>query len=215
MSMVVLFGVTGYAGSHIAAELLDRGHKVIGVARDISTAPQGVDAFPGSVHDAEFVQRVTEGADHIVVALPARALEEGGPRLIDALPVLTQVAVAQKARLSFVGGAGSLLVAEGGPALFETPDFPAEFRGEALDHGAVLDALRSSEAELDWFYVSPAATFGAWNPGERTGTFRVGGDVLLTDTDGSSAISGADYAIAHVDEIEQSAHRRQRLSVAY
>jgi uncharacterized protein len=43
----------------------------------------------------------------------------------------------------------------------------------------------------------------------------VGGDVLVTDADGNSNISGADYAKAFVDEIEQPAHRRQRFSVAY
>ena len=34
MSRIVVFGVTGYAGGHITAELLDRGHAVVGVARD-------------------------------------------------------------------------------------------------------------------------------------------------------------------------------------
>ena len=46
-------------------------------------------------------------------------------------------------------------------------------------------------------------------------TFRLGGDVLLVDGEGSSTISGADFAQAFVDEIEQPAHRRQRFSVAY
>ena len=39
--------------------------------------------------------------------------------------------------------------------------------------------------------------------------------MLLTDADDNSTISGADYAKAFVDEIEQPAHRRQRFSVAY
>ncbi|MCW2931916.1 MAG: 3-beta hydroxysteroid dehydrogenase [Actinomycetia bacterium] len=39
---------------------------------------------------------------------------------------------------------------------------------------------------LDWTYISPAALFA---PGERTGTYRAGGDDLLTDADGNSRIS--------------------------
>ena len=50
---------------------------------------------------------------------------------------------------------------------------------------------------------------------QATGRYRVGGDVLLTDADGNSNISGADYAKAFVGEIEQPTHRRQRFSVAY
>jgi putative NADH-flavin reductase len=39
--------------------------------------------------------------------------------------------------------------------------------------------------------------------------------VLLTDADGNSNLSGADYATAFVDEIEKPEHRRQRFSAAY
>ncbi|MYT25222.1 epimerase, partial [Streptomyces sp. SID7760] len=52
-------------------------------------------------------------------------------------------------------------------------------------------------------------------PGRRTGSFRVGGDTLLTDADGNSAVSAEDYAVAFVDEIEQGAHPRARICVAY
>ncbi len=51
-------------------------------------------------------------------------------------------------------------------------------------------------------------------PGERTGSFRLGRDELLTHAGGSS-ISFEDYAIALVDEIERPAHIRQRFTVGY
>ncbi len=210
MAKVVVFGITGYAGSRIGAELVARGHEVTGVARHAKDS--GVPVHAGSIHDEAFVKDMTQSADQIVVALRAEPGEEGQPRLIEALPRLIELATAQGARLSFVGGAGSLQVAEGGPALVEGPDFPDEFKPEALSHQAILEALRESDPELDWFYVSPAPAFGAWNPGERTGTFRVGGDVLLP---GAETISGDDYAIGYVDEIEKGAHRRARLGVAY
>ncbi len=215
MSKVVLFGATGYAGGNIAAELVRRGHEVVGVARDASRAAEGITVESGSIFDADFVNRVAAGADQIVVALPAFPRAEGDQLLIEALPALTTAAIANNARLSFVGGAGSLNVAPGGPRLVDTDEFPAEFKPEALAHGEVLNALRESDEQLNWFYVSPAATFGAWNAGERTGTFRLGGDELLADENGVSAISGADYAIAYVDEIEQGNHPRGRFTVSY
>ena len=44
---------------------------------------------------------------------------------------------------------------------------------------------------------------------------RLGGDVLLTDENGVSDISGADFAQAFVDEIETPTHTGQRFTVAY
>ncbi|WIV60972.1 NAD(P)-dependent oxidoreductase [Amycolatopsis nalaikhensis] len=213
MAKLVVFGATGYAGGKIAAEALRRGHEVVGVARHPGSVPEGADAVQGSLHDEEFVAQVAKDADVIVVATPARAID--GKKLIDAVPALARIARENGVRLSFVGGASSLLVAEGGPRLFDTPEFPAEYKDEAGSHAAVLDLLREQPADLDWFYVSPAAEFGAWVPGERTGEFRLGGDILLTDENGKSFIGGDDYAIAYVDEIEQPKHRRARFTVAY
>ena len=69
--------------------------------------------------------------------------------------------------------------------------------------------------ELDRVFVSPAGAYGAWAAGERTGTYRVGGEVALFDAEGGSNISGADFASAIVDEIETPVHHREHLGVAY
>jgi hypothetical protein len=89
------------------------------------------------------------------------------------------------------------------------------FKLEAESHAQVLEALRTSDSPADWFYVSPAAGFGGYAPGERTGCFRIGGDVLLADAEGNSFVSGEDFAIAFVDEIDTPVHHRERFSVAY
>ena len=73
---------------------------------------------------------------------------------------------------------------------------------------AKLEMLKDSPETLDWFYVSPAASFGAWIPQHVTGTYRTSGDVLLKDDDGNSEISGADLALAVLDEIEEPRHQR-------
>ncbi|MET7989567.1 NAD(P)H-binding protein [Amycolatopsis sp. NPDC005232] len=214
MSKLVVFGATGYAGGRITDEALRRGHAVVGVARKAEGLPADVEARAGSMHDAGFVADVTKGADVIVIATPGRVNDEG-QKLLDALPTLADAARAAGARLSFVGGAASLLVAEGGPRLLDTPDFPDAYKPEASSHAEVLVALRELPGDVEWFYVSPAAEFGAWNAGERTGSFRVGGEVLLSDEEGRSQIGGDDFAIAFVDEIDEPRHSRARFTVAY
>jgi putative NADH-flavin reductase len=215
MSTIVVFGGTGYAGSAIAREALSRGHEVVAVARDTSKAePQDhLTLAQGDAFDPAFVAEVTEGADVVVVAL--HAVQADGSELKDRFQPFVDAAAAAGARLGIVGGAGSLRVSEDGPQLFDTPEFPDAFKAEAKSHAVILDGLRAGETEVDWFYVSPAAAFGSYNPGERTGTYRTTDDVLLTDAEGNSDISGADFAIAFVDEIERPAHHRARFGVAY
>ena len=215
MSTIVVFGGTGYAGSAITHEALSRGHQVVAVARDTSKldAADGLTLAQGDAFDADFVAEVTKGADVVVVAL--HAVQSDGTELKDRFQHFVDAASAAGARLGIVGGAGSLLVADGGPALYDTPEFPDAFKGEAKSHGLVLEALRASDTDVDWFYVSPAAAFGSFNPGERLGTYRTSDDLLLTDAEGNSEVSGADFAIAFVDEIETPAHHQARFAVAY
>jgi hypothetical protein len=215
MTIIAIFGGTGYAGSAIRDEALKRGHRVISISRNPPAEP-GPEFRQGSVHDAALVDQVAAEADVIVVAIRFASGGSGdGVRLADAIPSLTRAAAAHGARLGVVGGASSLLVAEGGPRLFDTPEFPEQFKGEAGNAAEALEVLRADTSGADWFFVSPAAAFGAYNPGQPTGKYRVGGDILLTDESGKSEISGADYALAFVDEIDTPAHHRTRFTVAY
>ncbi|GAA4396175.1 NAD(P)-dependent oxidoreductase [Tsukamurella soli] len=207
---VVVFGSTGYTGSNIVAESRSRGIDTVGVARKA-----GDGDLAGDATDAAFVAKATEGADVIVSALPTSAPAGTGPELAAALVPLVEAARATGARLGVVGGAGSLRVGGAdGIKLVDTPDFPEQVRPIAREHDRALDYLRTV-TDVDWFYLSPAAAYGSFNPGERTGTYRVSGDVLLADADGHSEISGVDYAQAFVDEIVTPRHHRERFSVAY
>lgn len=216
MSRIVIFGGTGYAGGHIAREAVKRGHEVTSYSRrGVADEPiEGVTYEKGSLTDSHVLRHAGEAADELVVAV--HGLDVGDDqRLVDALPKLIATALAHDARLSFVGGAGSSLVSADGPRLLDTPEFHDEWKPEATSHALVLDALRAAPDDLDWFYVSPAALFGSFAPGETLGTYRTGGDVLVTKEDGSSEISGTDFALAFVDEIEQRNHPRQRFTVGH
>ncbi|MFF5985169.1 NAD(P)-dependent oxidoreductase [Streptomyces olindensis] len=114
-------------------------------------------------------------------------------------------------RLVVVGGAGSLKTASGLDRV-DTPDFPAPYKGEALAHREVLRLLRAEADDLEWTCLSPADEIA---PGERTGTFLLGADELLTAEDGSSFISAEDYAVALADEVEKGGAIRRRVTLAY
>lgn len=73
-----------------------------------------------------------------------------------------------------------------------------------------LDELKLRN-DVKWTFLSPAAIFDA--EGSRTGKYILGGEVAKFNEQGSSYISYADYAIALVDEIDNSAHIQQRFSV--
>ncbi len=212
MSTIAIIGVTGYAGANLAAEALARGHNVVGLSRNPPTEPEpGISFLTGSIADTAITEQLFRQADAVVIATRA----SGEPRLIDVLDGLLAAAAEHDTRLGVLGGAGSLKVSDDGPRLVDSPDFPEVARAEATAHAEVLDRLRASDSPADWFYVSPGASFGAREPGERTGSYRTQSDVLLADADGRSFISGADLAAAFIDEIEQPSHHRERFTVAY
>jgi putative NADH-flavin reductase len=214
MARISVFGGTGYAGSNLVAEAARRGHTVTSVSRHLPAQQvEGVDYLEGSLLDADTRAKVLTDADVVVVTVAPRGDMAGSVH-----PGITALAAEAKqagVRIGVIGGAGALHVAPGGPLLFDTPDFPAEYRPESLEMAAALDDLRAAPESLDWFYLCPPAAFGGFAPGEARGTYRVGDDVLLTDAEGNSFIGGADFGAAIVDEIERPAHRRARFTVAY
>ncbi|MGW4946760.1 hypothetical protein ACWEOZ_34825 [Actinoplanes sp. NPDC004185] len=92
---------------------------------------------------------------------------------------------------------------------------PAEFHAEILAGAALItDDLPATPESLNWVFVSPAAKFGSYAPGERLGKYRLGDDIAVQPEDGGF-ISGADYAIGVVDLIEQETHHRAHVNLAH
>lgn len=201
---IALLGVSGRVGSRLLAELLSRGHRVTGIARDIAklaSRPNLVLKAGDATQPARLAPLL---AGHDVVISAMRFATS------DAAALLTAVKQARVPRLMVVGGAASLEVAPG-HLLFDAPGFPEAYKAEGAAGRRFLEVLRA-EKQLDWTFVSPPAEFA---PGERTGKFRLGSDQLLIDASGKSWISMEDYAIAFVDELETPRHSRQRFTVGY
>jgi putative NADH-flavin reductase len=205
---VALIGASGNVGSRILAELVQRGHMVTAIVRDPARVPvlSGVEAKAGDVADATGLATLLAGHDAVVSAVPFATT--------DAAKLIATVCAAGVPRYLVVGGAGSLEVALGdfplGLLLIDAPNFPEAYKPEAAAGCVFLDQLRA-EKQLDWTFLSPSAMF---IPGERTGTFRLGTDLLLSNESGSS-ISFEDFAIALVDELEKPAHSRARFTIGY
>ncbi|MDR6867562.1 putative NADH-flavin reductase [Microbacterium resistens] len=213
MARIVVIGGTGYAGRHIVQEAVSRGHDVVSVSRSVPADPvEGATSVQGSVLDLDALGDVFAGADAVVSALSPRGDMEDA--VLGALRDLIATLAGTSTRLGVVGGAGGSLVAPGGPRLFDQ-GFPEEYKHEAQVGIDSLALLEESDASLDWFFIHPSEVFGAWVEGERTGHYRDGGDVIVRDADGKSYISGADFALAVVDEIEQGNHHRERFTVGY
>jgi len=214
MARVSVLGGTGYGGGAVVREAARRGHDVVAVSR---TAPEdpvpGVRYVSGSVLDADVLADAVAGADVVFEALSPRGDMAG--QVEGVFTRLLALAEQHGARLGVLGGASSLLASAGGPRLLDVAPVAPEVLPEVELGIHKLETLQQSPERLDWFYVSPAAEFGAWVPSVETGRYRVSDDVLLRDPEGRSEISAADLALAVVDEIEQPAHRRRRFHVAH
>ena len=194
---IALYGATGTIGSRIAAEATSRGHEVTALARTASTEVQA-----GDLADAAQVREIAAKHDAVVSATGPSRTGAPAEQWLDA--VRTLIENAGTTRVVFVGGAGSLVV--DGVRLLDTPEFPEEYKPEALAGAAALALFRSAPESVDWTFLSPPPVIA---PGERTGTYARG-----TDSPVGVTISAEDYAVALVDELEQPAHRRARFTVA-
>ena len=205
---IAIIGASGFVGSRILSEALRRRHEVTAIVTDPAKLPADpkLDPVKGDATDPAALAPLLAGHGVVISAFNPGKDESGrGPRsIIDA------VKRSRVGRLLVVGGAGTLEVAPG-RRLIDEPDFPAAWKHGALRTAAFLDLLRA-ETELDWVFLSPAAML---SPGERTGTYRIGSDQLLTGSNGQSRISTEDYAVAMLDEAETPRHARQRFCVAY
>lgn len=211
---IKVLGGTGYAGSHIVREAARRGHEVTSYSRGAPPVPvEGAHYRTGSAFDEAFLAEAVQDADVVLESLSPRGELAG--RLEDVVRRLIPLAADAGVRLGVVGGASSLQVSPGGPRLLDVEPPEGELALEINEGVAILEALQDSTPDLDWFYISPAAGFGAWAPGNATGRYRVSDDVLLVDENGDSNLSGADFALAVVDELERPAHRRKRVHFAY
>lgn len=216
MANVLLIGATGFVGSAVLNELVSRGHKVTAVVRNIEKVAKSelVDAVKEDVANVDAIAKLAEGKDAIISAYNpgwtnpdiATLISENYPKILSA---------AKKSgveRLLIVGGAGTLFCAPG-LRVVDSGVIPEEIMGGVRPLGDFYLNTLMNENDIDWVFFSPAGVFD--QQGKKTGNYRLGKDDLIVDADGNSHISVQDYADAMVNELEKSAHHKERFTIGY
>jgi hypothetical protein len=211
---VALIGATGFVGSRILNEALDRNHEVTAIVRRTQRLPvrAGLTARKADVLDVDTLADLLAGHDAVISAYSPD--QDAGDKyeamVAGAKAIIEATKRAGVPRLLAVGGAGSLEIAPGLQVIDQT-GFPEEWKPGATGTREFLYLLKE-QPDLEWTFLSPAQML---QPGERTGDFRLGGDQVMVDSEGECRISVEDYAVAMVDELEEPSHTRQRFCVAY
>jgi uncharacterized protein len=216
MKKIVLIGASGFVGSAIMKEALDRGHKVTAVVRNtekITTIHKNLIVKQGDVSLIENVTEICRGSDAVISAYNPGwknpDIAEQTTRVYKT--ILKGVRESGVKRFLIVGGAGSLFGSDG-RRLMDAGIMPESYLPavRALAEIYLVDLM--AEKNIDWVFFSPA---GILEPGSRTGKFRLGKDDLIVNEKGESKISVQDYAVAMIDELEKPAHHRERFTIGY
>lgn len=215
MKNIAIIGASGFVGSALLKEALNRGHRVTAIARNpekITIDHPNLIIRRGDVMSPDTVKELVEGLDAVISAYnPGWTNPELYRDTMKAYPsILEGCKKAGVKRLLIVGGAGSLLI--NGVRLIDMGVLEETILPGAKALAEILYSLRENEKEIDWVFFSPAANVA---PGERTGKFRLGKDNLVTDAEGESKISVQDYAVAMIDELEVPQHHFERFTIGY
>ncbi|MCC8088793.1 MAG: NAD(P)-dependent oxidoreductase [Rikenellaceae bacterium] len=216
MKKIVLIGATGFVGSAILKEALQRGYRVKAVARHlekITVENPNLEKISADVSSVETVKELCKGADAVISAYnPGWTNPDIYEDTLRVYPaILKGVKEAGVKRILIVGGAGSLYVSPG-VRVMDTGVLPEEIIPGVKGLAEFYTDILKKEEDLDWVFFSPA---GQFVDGGRTGSYRLGGDDLITDADGDSKISVEDYAKAMIDELESPQHHKERFTIGY
>lgn len=216
MKKIVLIGASGFVGSAILNEALNRGFHVKAVARHpekIKIISENLVLKKADVSSLDEVCEVCKGADAIISAYNPGW---NNPNIYNEtigvyLTILNGVKKAGVNRFLMVGGAGSLFIAPG-LRLMDSGEVSEAILPAVKALGKFYLDFLKKEKEVDWIFFSPAADMA---PGVRTGRYRLGKDDMVVDTVGNSHISVEDYAAAMIDELERPAHHQERFTIGY
>jgi putative NADH-flavin reductase len=216
MKNIILIGASGFIGSAILKEALDRGHKVTGVVRHpekITLVHNNLVVRQSDVSVPGVVEGFDKNADAVISAYnPGWTNPDIAPLTTSVYrTIINGVKKAGIKRLMIVGGAGSLFLSTG-KRMMDSGMIPDSYLPAVKALADIYLVDLASENELDWIFFSPAV---AIQPGLRTGKFRIGKDDALFDEKGESNISVQDYAVAMIDELENPSHHRERFTIGY
>ncbi len=206
---IMIIGASGKQGRLLLLEAQQRGHEVTAVVRDRRRLPN----TDCKVIEKDLFNLTYDEVKDNDVVISAFGTWSPETHILhkQSTVFLADLLSGKSNRLLFVGGAGSLYTdASHAQRVMDAPDFPASYYPTASNMALSLDEIRKRD-DVNWTYLSPSADFDA--EGERTGKYRLGEEVIMTNSNGESYISYADYAVAMLDEAEQGKHIKKRFTV--
>jgi putative NADH-flavin reductase len=215
---VALIGATGFVGSHLLPELLERGHQVTAIVRDpakVTLEHPNLVVKKGDAYNETEIAGLVTGLDAVISTFNAGW---HNPNLYadfmnGSKAIQNGVKKSGVKRFITVGGAGSLEIAPG-RQLVDTPEFPKEYLPGATAARDYLDVIKQ-EKDLEWTFISPAIEMSAAAPHGRKGAYRTALDNPVFDAENRSRLSVEDLAVVIADELEKPQHIRQRFTAAY
>lgn len=216
MKKVVLIGASGFVGSVILNEALNRDFHVTAVVRhpeNVKVTHENLTVKQADMSSLDDVCRVCEGADAVISAFnPGWENPNIYEETIEVyLTIIDGVKKAGVERFLMVGGAGSLFIAPG-LRLVDSGEVPEKILPGVRALSDFYLNFLTQEKEVDWVFFSTAADLFH---GTRTGRYRLGKDDMIVDKVGNSHISVEDYAAAMIDELETPAHHQERFTIGY
>ncbi|KIA85112.1 NAD(P)-dependent oxidoreductase [Flavobacterium sp. AED] len=213
---IAIIGATGFVGSAILNELVNRNHEVIAIARNPKNDENVTIKWEkADINNVEELSKIIAGNDVVINAFSAGWTN---PNLYtDFLEGSKAIQEAVKKsgvkRFITIGGGGSLFVAPNLQAV-DTPDFPKEYYAGATAARDYLNIIKE-EKELDWAFFSPAFEMHQGITTGRTGKYRLGLDTPVFDENQRSILSVEDLAVVIADEAENPKHHQVRFTAAY
>ncbi len=210
---IILIGASGFVGSHILTEALNRGHEVHAIVRDLNKLQvknPNLSLIKTDIMEENELQDVFNAGYDAVIS----AYNSGwkNPDIYEDFTIayaslINALKASAIKRFILIGGAGSLEI--DGKKLIDDPNFPKEIYKGAKAASDLLDVLRK-ENTLDWTFVSPAINL---IEGTRTGVFKLGKDSPVFNDNAESKISVQDLAVAVIDELENPKHIKERFTL--
>lgn len=214
---VALIGATGFVGSAILKELVDRNHSVKAISRSINPESEfkNVATIQIDVNDIDALAVDFKGADVVISAFNPGWTN---PNIYDdylkgSKNIQEAVKQSNVKRFIVIGGAGSLYLDED-QQVINSPNFPEEIKPGALAALEYLEFLKN-ENDIDWEFFSPAIEMHQGTSGQRTGKYRLGLDNPVVGNDGRSVLSVEDLAVVIVDEVEKQNFTKRRFTAGY